>query len=128
MVRHLAKKINVLKHIRCHQIVIMFPGCHVCDQICQKGSYTCTVLRHTFHRHLLATSMHQQHMCLLLLKVEQSAFTQAFVSTQSGIHQCSGSLKMAPSSLGKQTASCESPHNWLMSLAMDLAALCDMWR
>ena len=35
---------------------------------------------------------------------------------------------MAPSSLGKQTANCESPHNCLMSLAMDLVALCDMWR
>ena len=34
---------------------------------------------------------------------------------------------MAPSSLVKHTADCESPHNWLMSLAMDLAALCDMW-
>ena len=32
---------------------------------------------------------------------------------------------MAPSSFGKQTAGCESPHDWLMSLAMDLAALCD---
>ena len=31
---------------------------------------------------------------------------------------------MVPSSLGKQTANCESPHGWLMSLAMDLAALC----
>ena len=31
---------------------------------------------------------------------------------------------MAPSSLGKQTADCESPHDWLMSLTMDLAALC----
>ena len=30
-----------------------------------------------FYRHLLATLMHQQHMCLILLKVEQSAFTQA---------------------------------------------------
>ena len=29
---------------------------------------------------------------------------------------------MAPSSLGKQTAYCEPPHNWLMSLGMDLAA------
>ena len=29
---------------------------------------------------------------------------------------------MAPSSFGKQTAGCESPHDWLMSLAMDLAA------
>ena len=33
---------------------------------------------------------------------------------------------MATSSLGKQTADCESPHNWLMSLAMDLAVLCDI--
>ena len=32
---------------------------------------------------------------------------------------------MAPSSSDKQTAGCESPHNWLMSLALDLAALCD---
>ena len=29
---------------------------------------------------------------------------------------------MAPSSLGKQTANCDSPRNWLMSMAMDLAA------
>ena len=28
---------------------------HICDQICQKGSYTRTVSRHTFHRQLLAT-------------------------------------------------------------------------
>ena len=33
---------------------------------------------------------------------------------------------MAPSPLDKQTASCNSPHDWLMSLAMDLAALCDI--
>ena len=32
---------------------------------------------------------------------------------------------MAPSSLGKRTADCKSPQNWLMGLAMDLAALCD---
>ena len=67
-------------------------------------------------------------MCLLLLKVEKSAFTQAFFSSLFGIHECSGSLKIARSSFGKQTAGCESPHDWLMSLAMDLAALCDMWR
>ena len=33
---------------------------------------------------------------------------------------------MAPSSLDKETAGCNSTHDWLMSLAMDLAALCDM--
>ena len=64
----------------------------ICDQICQKGSYTYTVSRHTFHRHLLATSTHQQDMCLLLLKVEQSAFTQAFFSNLSGVHEHSGSF------------------------------------
>ena len=63
-----------------------------CDQIRQKGLIheqfqdTCT-----FHCHLLATSIHQQHVCLILLKVEQFAFTQAF-SSQSCIHECSGSL------------------------------------
>ena len=35
---------------------------------------------------------------------------------------------MAPYSLDKQTTDCESPLNWLMSLSMDLAALCDKWR
>ena len=34
--------------------------------------------------------MHQQHMCLILLKVEQSAITQAFFSRLSDIHECSG--------------------------------------
>ena len=34
---------------------------------------------------------------------------------------------MAPSPLDKQTAGGNSPHDWLMSSAMDLAALCDMW-
>ena len=33
---------------------------------------------------------------------------------------------MAPSPLDKQTASCSSPHDWIMSLVMDLTALCDM--
>ena len=31
----------------------------------------CTVSRHTFHRHLIATSMDQQHMCVILRNVEQ---------------------------------------------------------
>ena len=33
---------------------------------------------------------------------------------------------MAAYPLDKQTAGCNSPHNWLMSLAMDLTALCDI--
>ena len=35
---------------------------------------------------------------------------------------------MASSSLDKQIASCNSPHDWLVSLAMDLAVLCDIYR
>ena len=94
---------------------------YTCDQICQKGSYTCTVSRHTFYHHLLATSMDQQHICLILLKLEQSAFTQASFSNLFDIHKYLCDLQMAQSSLGKQTADCESPHYWLMSLPMDLA-------
>ena len=33
---------------------------------------------------------------------------------------------MDPSSFGKQTAGSESPHDWLLSLAIDIAALCDI--
>ena len=32
---------------------------------------------------------------------------------------------MAPSPLDKQTSSCNSPHDWLIYLAMDLAVLYD---
>ena len=35
---------------------------------------------------------------------------------------------MAPSLLEKQTAGRKLSYDWLVSLAMDLAALCDMWR
>ena len=44
------------------------------------------------------------------------------------IHKCSGCPQMASHPLDNHTASCNSPHNWLMSLIMDLATLCDMWR
>ena len=67
------------------------------------------------------------YMCLVLLKFEQSTITQASFSSLSNIHECSGCLQMAPSSLDKQIANCDSPQDWLMSLTMDLAALCDMW-
>ena len=43
-------------------------------------------------------------------------------------HEYLGGLLMAPAiSPEKQTTSCNSPDNWLMSQAMDLAALCDIW-
>ena len=66
-------------------------------------------------------------MCLILLKVLKSAFTQASFSSLSNIYECLVGIQMAPSSLGKQTVDCDSPHDCLMSLVMDAPALCDMW-
>ena len=42
------------------------------------------VLKHTFQ---------QQHICVILPKVKQSAFTQAFFSSQSDVHEYLGGLK-----------------------------------
>ena len=61
-----------------------------------------------------------------MLKVAQATFAVACFSGLSDIHECLGVLQMIPSPLDKQTADCHSLHDWLMSLAMNLAALCDM--
>ena len=37
-------------------------------------------------------------------------------------------LQMAPSPFAKQSAGCNSPHNWLIGMAMYIAASCDKWR
>ena len=63
-----------------------------------------------------------------MLKVTRAAFAVACFRGLSDVHECSGDLQMATYPLDKQTAGCNSPHDWLVSLAMDLAALCDMWR
>ena len=63
-----------------------------------------------------------------MLKAVQAAFAVACYWGFSDIHECSDVLQMAPSPFDKQTASCDPPHDWLISLAMDLAALCDKWR
>ena len=63
-----------------------------------------------------------------MLKVARAAFAGACFSGLSDVHECTGRLQMAAYPLSKQTAGCNSPHDWLMSLAMDLTALCDMWR
>ena len=63
-----------------------------------------------------------------MLKVAQAVFAVACFSGLSDIHKCSGGLQMAPYPIDRQTAGCNSPHDWLMSVAVDLVALCDMWR
>ena len=77
------------------------------------------------------TGIHQW-MCLILLKVEQSAFTQAFsFSSLSDVHECSRMAFKWPHPLLASSGQPTMNHHmtaWLMSLAMDLAALCDKWR
>ena len=68
---------------------------------------------------------------ILVLKVAQSAFAVLLVSDRSlsDVHECSCRWTLtetALSPLDKQTTGYNSPHNWLMTFAMDLAALCDM--
>ena len=63
-----------------------------------------------------------------MVKVAKAAFAVAFFLGLLDIRKCLGHLQMAPYPLNKQIAGCISPHDWLMSLAIDLAALCDMWR
>ena len=72
-----------------------------------------------FTWHLIGTSMDQQHIRLILLKVEQSAFTQASLSSLLDVHKYLGGLQMALSSLEKQTANCDSPHEWLINLTIN---------
>ena len=45
----------------------------------------------------------------------------------SDIHEYPGCFQMATYPIDKHIAGCNSIHDWLMSLAMDLAALCDIW-
>ena len=59
-----------------------------------------------------------------MLKVAWAAF--GLVSEACQTSMSTWMLTLHP--FDKETASCNSLHDWLKSLAMDLAALCDMWR
>ena len=56
-------------------IVACFPT--ICDQICQKGSYTRTVSGLTFHYHSTDTTIDQQFMLVPLPNLQRSAFTHS---------------------------------------------------
>ena len=79
----------------------------------QVGSFTCIVSRHVF----IVTSIDQQYTCITKQKVKQSTFTQASFPSLSDIHRCSGGLKMALSSIDKQSEVCNSLHDWLMIIS-----------
>ena len=100
---------------------------NICDQICQKGSYTCAVSGLTFHGHLTDTTIDQQFMLVPLPKLQQSAFTEASFTGLSGIHGCSGGLLMASACPARQTDGRESPQDWLVRLGIDVATFWDVW-
>ena len=58
-----------------------------------------------------------------MLKVADPAFAVACISGLSDVHECSGGLQMATSPKSRWPAVI----HWLMSLVMDLAALCDTY-
>ena len=62
-----------------------------------------------------------------MLKVTQTAFVVACFWSLSDICEWLGRLQMATYPLDKQTAGCNSPPDWLVGFAMDLAALCDTY-
>ena len=63
-----------------------------CDQICQKGSYTHTVLGLTLHGHSTDTTIDQQFMLVPLPKFQRSVYTEASFTGLSGVHGCLGGL------------------------------------
>ena len=63
-----------------------------------------------------------------MVNVTLAIFAVAYFWSLSDIHEPLGQLQKAPYPLDKQTPGCQTPHDWLMRLAVDLAALCDMWR
>ena len=64
----------------------------ICDQICQIGSYTCTVSGLTFHYHSTDTITDQQFMLVPLPELQRSAFTEASFTGLSDVHWYLGGL------------------------------------
>ena len=67
---------------------------HICDQICKKGSYTCTTSVHMQILPPLDSNIIEQamHVCISLPTVHQSAFPKAGFWGMSDIHKCSDCL------------------------------------
>ena len=112
----------VTRGTMCKWHLAIFRQVHMWEKI----PSTYTTSRHTFYHQTIAVHINKQFSQILMLKVSQATLAVACFWGLSDVHECLGLLSMAPSPLDKQTASCNSPNNWLISLAMDLAAFCDM--
>ena len=98
----------------------------VCDWIWEKPASTHTISRHMLHHQTSCTCTltNNSDMCwwwnlprLLLLWVVFRLVRHSQVLVWA---------LNSSNSLQQETAHCNSPHDWLMSLAIDLAASCDM--
>ena len=123
-----------------------FPNYGMCDWAWENWPYLQTSLywwmwldlrKAGFHAHKSMTYFSPSNdsctheltiQAVMMLKVAQAAFGVACFWGLSDVYKCSGYLQIAPYPLDKQTGSCSSSHYWLMSLVMDLAALCEMWK
>ena len=65
-------------------------------------------------------------MCVLLPIANQLAFSEAAFSGLSDVHEHSGGLQLALVAIGKKQPGCNSSHNYLMILCIDLATFCDI--
>ena len=79
-----------------------------------------TIARHTFHHQTIAVHIDQ------IFRQLMGYFVMACFWGLFDIHRCLGWIQMALHPFDNQTASCNSPYDWLMSFAMGLTALCDM--
>ena len=111
--------------LACPKLVTNYRRCmRLCDWIWEKPPFTHTTARHTFHHQMIVhtlTNNSTRESC-------PGCFCCSLFLWLVRLPQCSGCPQMTPYLLDNHTASCNSPHNWLMSLIMDLATLCDMWR
>ena len=60
-------------------------------------------------------------MCVLFPTANQSAFSVAAFSGLSDVHDCSGGPQLTLVAIGKKLLGCNSPHNYLTMLCIDLA-------
>ena len=81
-----------------------------------------------FSSSLIVTLIDQRYICVIQQNVKHSVFNQVSFPSLSSAHNSSGGLEMAASPLDWQSAGYNPPYDYLISLAMDIAALCDMWR
>ena len=77
-------------------------------------------------RQLLYTLANSSGRYVLALRAAHTAFGEACFWGLSEVHKCTAGLEMAPFPLDKQAISCKLPHDWLVRLAMELAALCNV--